>query len=197
MKADALVLLGGGRLVCEKERAKTDIYAPGAITETDLNDGAVQSVLCGSLKNYEPYVARDRAPVQGSHTKPDYWEVHLFETTGGLPIFSAHPPFAPNSNGKNRPYSGDTYAFMRRLAEADGTLGPEAKLLMVTTGFYTLAQRLDAIREITLPTGAEIDMIGHDAAFSGVTRTAKQLKQELKAAVDAAVRLHTAITKDI
>jgi len=75
-------------------------------------------------------------------------------------------------------------------------LNEDATALLVTNAFYTPAQHLDAVRELTLPTGTTVETIGYDAAYGGTVRTAKQLKQELKTGVDAAVRLRTALDQE-
>lgn len=188
---DHIALLGAGRPVGEKESKIADTYAPGAKTEHDLMDGAAKTVFKGKLVEDE-YVDLEGVKYYGAD-HPDYWKLHYFETTEGMPIFSLHSDYKPQPENpsKNRAHTGDTYAFFR--ATAGDMLGVDSSVALVTNAFYTNAQHLDAVRELTLKTGAFVETIGFSAEYSGVVRKENQLLQETKSAIDAAVRLQQAI----
>jgi hypothetical protein len=80
----------------------------------------------------------------------------------------------------------DTMELWGNLAEA----GPDDRMVAVTTGLYTAFQKANAREVITWKTGAVIDVIGHSAEWAGGQRTANQLLQEYKAAVDSRYRLY-------
>lgn len=192
-----IVLLGGGRKVGENEKPKTDTYAPGARTEFDLMNGAVETLLGDQIIRDETVDLREPAG-RAEHDSKN-WKVRMYELKDGTNILSLSSDFEPEKDQskdarqhKNRSNSGDTYAFMREIL-GESMLNADAKALLVTNAFYTNAQHLDAVRELTLTTGAQVETIGYDAAYGGTVRTAKQLKQELKSGIDAAVRLQDAI----
>lgn len=186
-----IVMLGAGRPVSAAEQKKTADYAPGAKNEYDLMDGAARTLLGGTI------VAEEMLPLQSTTPKalPEHWKTNYFETSDGRHVFSLHTDFElqDTSSAQNRAKTGDTYKFLRSLA--GDMLNPDAKVALVTNALFTNAQRLDAIREITLQTGAEVEAVGFDAAYSGVERTEKQLFAELRAAIAAADRLQTALSE--
>jgi hypothetical protein len=194
----AVVLLGSDRKVGPKERSATDTYAPGAVTEYDLMNGAAETLLGDRI------VARDTFEIKNPEGRvtgdSKNWKVKYYELDDGTPIFSLSSDFLPDRDTtkdarkqKNRANSADTYAFMRNLA--GDMLNPDAHVLNVTNAFYKPFQHLDGVRELELPTGAHVETIGFRAGYGvmGQRRTASQLLQETKGAVDAAVRLQQRI----
>lgn len=194
----AVVLLGSDRKVGANERPKTDTYAPGAVSEYDLMNGAVETLLgdrIGARDTFE--IKNPEARVAGD---PKNWKVKYYELDDGTPIFSLSSDFLPDRDTtkdarkqKNRANSADTYAFMRNLA--GDMLNADAHVLNVTNAFYKPFQHLDGVRELELPTGAHVETIGFEAGYgnTGLKRTASQLLQETKGAIDAAARLQQRI----
>ena len=73
------------------------------------------------------------------------------------------------------------------------TNAPIIAILFATGALYRYGQYFDAVREISLKTGADIEVIGFEPSYSGMNFKPSQFLQELKAAVDAAVRLRNAV----
>ena len=186
-----VALLGAGRPVGEKEQPKVQDYAPGAKTEYDLMDGAARTLFGDSLNVDQVLPLKHTAPV----VLPEYWKLNYFEKTDGQHIFSLHSDYEVKNtrSGQNRAKTGDTYRFLRSLA--GDMLNPDTQVALVTNAMFINAQRLDAVRELTLQTGAQVEAIGFSAAYGGVTRTEGQLLQELNSAIKAADRLQTALSK--
>jgi hypothetical protein len=80
---------------------------------------------------------------------------------------------------------------MRRLEQE--ALTPTKNILFATGSTYRYAQYFDAVREMSLRTGVDIEVIGFDPSYTQTDFTPSQFLQELKAAADAAVRLRNAI----
>lgn len=199
---DHLILLGAGRRIGDdpdpekSEREISKDYAPGAKTEYDLMNGAVESLLGDRIVHRETIDVV--VPGGRADHDPENWKVRYYELDDGTPIFSLSSDFVPEQNAekpiskhKMRANSGDTYVFMRALA--GDALNENTDVLLLSNAFYTPAQHMDGVRELSLTTGAQVETIGYDAAYGGKERTAMQLKQELKSGVDAAIRLEKAL----
>lgn len=186
-----IALLGAGRPVGKAELAKVDDYAPGAQTEYDLMDGAARTLLGDSLNADEALPLNQTGP----KVLPKYWKLNYFETTDGQHVFSLHSDYEVQNtrSGKNRAKTGDTYKFFRELA--GDMLDTDTQVALATNAMFINAQRLDAVRELTLQTGVQVDTIGFSADYAGVNRTEGQLLQELKAAISAADRLQTSLSE--
>jgi hypothetical protein len=184
-----IALLGAGRPVSKKEGECVAGYALGARTEYDLMDGAARTLFEGFLTADEPLPLHNTTP----DSNPHHWKVNYFEAADGTQIFSLHSDYEVKDtrSGQNRAKTGDTYKFLRSLA--GDMLTPETQIALVTNAVFTNAQRLDAVREITLQTGAPVEVIGFGAGYAGVTRTEGQVLQEIKAAISAADRLQAAL----
>ena len=174
---DMLAYLGSERALQPPEQAQVQGYAPGARTEFDLGKGAITTLLHGELSSGGEY---DLCTSE--------WHIVRLQTKRQVPIFLlSAPPFL----GGTRANTADTYDFLRRLEQE--AFSPAKNILFVTAAMYRYAQYFDAVREISLRTGVDIETIGYDPAYSGVQFKPTQFLQELKAAVDAAVRLRDAI----
>jgi 6-phosphogluconate dehydrogenase len=100
---------------------------------------------------------------------------------------------APALQGGKRANTADTYDFLRRIEEKGLIQNPTKNILFATAGMYRYAQYFDAVREISLKTGVDIEIVGFAAAYSGKKFKASQFLQELKSAADAALRLRNAM----
>ncbi len=176
---DTLVYLGSERKVLPPEYEKVKDYAPGAQTEFDLGIGAINTLMAKQL---------DESGRGSYDVCTSEWHIARMQTKKGNPIFSlSSPPYL----GGGRANTADTYDFLRRLEQE--ALEPATNLLFATNSTYRYAQYFDAMREICLRTGADIETIGFDPAYAGLQFKPTQFLQELKAAADAAVRLRDAV----
>jgi len=172
---DKLVFLGSEREVLPPEQKETKDYAPAARTEFELGKGAIKSLMGDQLANGE----YEEALLQG--------RVAHMKRKDNLPILILS---APPLQGGKRANTADTYDFLRRV-EPD--LDATKNILFATAGMYRYAQYFDAVREISLKTGADVEIIGFDATYDNQKFKASQFLQELKSAADAAVRLRNAM----
>jgi hypothetical protein len=174
---DLLAYLGSERELLPPEREITKHYAPAAKNELDLGKGAILTLMNDQLATdgvYEVYTSE--------------WQIIRMQQKDGVPIMLLSSP--PYLGGK-RANTADTYDFLRRLEQEGFT--PEKNILFVTGALYRYAQYFDAVREITLRTGLDVETIGFEQAFAGLDFKPSQFLQELKAAADAAVRLRNAV----
>lgn len=174
---DMLVYLGSERQVLPPEQEKAKDYAPDARTEFDLGVGAVQALLGSQITS----------PLAYQLKKPTSRIAHM-QQKNNVPILLLSAP--PNQGG-NRANTADTYDFLRRYLGA--SLGPGKNILFATSAIYRYFQYFDAVREISLKTGADIEVIGFDPAYAGMEFKPSQFLQELKSAAEAAMRLHDAV----
>jgi hypothetical protein len=174
---DMLAYLGSERELPPAEREAVAGYASGARTEFDLGKGAIRSLVGKELAGrgeYELYTAE--------------WHIVHLQRKDGLPIFLlSAPPFL----GGRRANTADTYDFMCRLEQE--AFNPTKNILFTTGALYRYAQYFDAMREIHLRTGVDIEVIAYEPVYGGMEFKPTQFLQELKAAADAAVRLRDAV----
>lgn len=174
---DMLIYLGSEREVQLPEQANVKDYASGAQTEFDLGKGALSSLLGIQMAETGEY-----------EVATSEWRITHLQSKDGKPIFIlSAPPFL----GGKRANTADTYDFMRRFFQEE--LTPKKNVLFTTASTYRYAQYFDAVREISLRTGVDVEIIGFDADYTGTETSPSQFLQELKAAADAAVRLRNAI----
>jgi hypothetical protein len=176
---DMLAYLGSERELLPPEREQTKEYAPGAQTEFDLGKGAILSLMEDQL---------------GPEGEGEYelltseWRITHLQKQNGVPVvLLSAPPFL----GVKRANTADTYDFLRRL-EQEALTHPQ-NILFVTASVFRYAQYFDAVREITLRTGVDIETIGYEPSYTALEYKPSQVLQELKAAADAAVRLRDAV----
>ena len=174
---DMLAYMGSEREVLAPEAAITKDYAAGAQTEFDLGKGAINTLMADTLSDEGMY-----------DVVTSEWHIARLQTKEGTPIFMlSAPPFL----GQKRANTADTYDFLRRLEQE--AFNPTKNILFVTAAIFRYAQYFDAVREISLRTGVDVEVIGFNQEYTGNPFKPSQLLQELKAAVDAAVRLRDAI----
>jgi hypothetical protein len=178
---DTLVFLGSEREVLPDEQEQAKDYAPGARTEFDLGCGAIKTIMGDQLAEGEY-----EEPILGGRV------LHL-KTKDNLPILVLS---APALQGGKRANTADTYDFLRRIEEKGFIQNPTKNILFATAGMYRYAQYFDAVREISLKTGVDIEIVGFAAAYSGKKFKASEFLQELKSAADAAVLLRNAMSGD-
>lgn len=171
---DLIAYLGSERQTTPAEKEKAQDYAPFAETEFDLGVGAVKTLLTdqivGSLE-YELKTSKSRV-------------AHL-QQKSGVPILLLSAP--PNQGG-HRANTADTYDFLR--LQIGASLDETKNILFATSAVYRYGQYFDAVREISLKTGTDIEVIGFDPVYGGIEFKPSQFLQELKSAADAAVRLY-------
>ena len=175
-----LAYLGSERAVQEPEREITKGYASGAHTEFDLGKGAITSLMSDQLADEGEF-----------DILTSEWHIARLQQTDGIPIYLlSSPPFL----GGARANTADTYDFLRRLEQE--AFNPTKNILFITAAIFRYAQYFDAVREISLRTGVDIETIGFAPAYTGTEVKPTQFLQELKAAADAAVRLRNALNGD-
>lgn len=174
---DMLFYLGCEREVLPPEAEQTKDYAYGARTEFDLGKGAVLKLLGDKLSNEGHY---EIATAE--------WHIEHYQTKDGVPVFLLSAP--PYLGGK-RANTADTYDFLRRFMQDSFT--PQKNILFTTSAIFRYAQYFDAVREISLTTGTDIETIGFDFAYGGINFKPSQILQEIKSAADAAIRLRDVV----
>lgn len=178
---DMLVFLGSERAINDVEKAKVAHYAEDAESEFDLGTGAISKLLGEEVKDDDVFHVRDKA-----------WRVAYFEHKNPEDSRSAFVISAPARVGAKRANTGDTYDFMRLLARDD--LGPGKKVLLSTNAHFRPFQHFDAVRELTLKTGSEVETIAFEAGYNDMAeKKPSEILQETKSAIDAAAKLRQAI----
>jgi hypothetical protein len=168
--------LGSSRAVSDTERLKAAEYAPHASTEFELGCGAVETFLNARLLNEIK-----------SERNGDIWLTRTYQFRKDNETKHAFVLGTPRTIGAQRATTYDNYRFFGM--QADFERSPDVSVVAVTTGFYTQGQHLSAVQELTARYGVKVETVGHSAEYSGVERKPRQLLQETKAAIDAAVRL--------
>ena len=179
---DMFAYLGSERVTLPPEQEIVKDYAKGAKTEFDLGLGAITTLMNDRLGpegegEYEVYTSE--------------WHITRLQQKNGVPVMLlSSPPFL----GGARANTADTYDFLRRLEQE--AMSPAKNILFVTGALYRYAQYFDAMREICLRTGTDIETIGFEQEYIGIEFKPTQFLQELKAAADASIRLRDAVNGD-
>lgn len=176
---DMLAYLGSERELPPAEKEAVTEYAKGAQTEFDLGKGAIVSLMRDQLTDNE----------EGDfEVATSEWRMTRLQTKKSIPIYLlSAPPYL----GGRRANTADTYDLLRRLEQE--ALSPVKNILFITGSIYRYAQYFDAMREICLRTGTDIETIGYDPPYMGKAFKPTEFLQELKAAADAAIRLRNAV----
>jgi hypothetical protein len=173
-----LAYLGSERALMDPEKEISSKYAKGAQTEFDLGKGAITSLMNDKLTE-DGFGEYDMLTSE--------WHITRLQQKDGVPVMLlSSPPFL----GGKRANTADTYDFMRRLEQEAFT--PVENILFTTGSLYRYAQYFDAMRELCLRTGIDIEVIGFEPEYSGMDFKPTQFLQELKAAADASIRLRDA-----
>jgi hypothetical protein len=174
---DMLAYLGSERELPPAEKEIVQSYAAGARTEFDLGKGAITALVGNHLAAGGEY-----------EVATSEWRLTHLQQKDGVPIvLLSSPPFL----GGRRANTADTYDFLRRLEQE--SLTPTKNILFATAAIYRYAQYFDAMREIHLRTGVDIEVIGYEQRYAELEFKPTQFLQELKAAAGAAVRLRDAV----
>jgi len=176
ISCNMLVFLGCERPLHESEKEQTHAYAPHAQTEFDLGLEAINTLLSSQLTDSE----REVSIANGHFT--------VLQEQDGVPVVALS---APPLDNHVRATTSDTYQFLRSIEQS--SFAPGKNILFVTTAPYRYAQYFDAVRDITLVTGANIETIGYELAYSNGEFKPSKYLQELKSAIEAANRLYSAI----
>lgn len=177
-----IVYLGSSRHISDAEKEKAVDYAPGAVTEFSLGCGALETMLGAKMVDNISLKRDD-----------DIWGMRVYEFEYNGKKRTAFALSTPQYIGKNRATTYDNYRFFADRAEL--ATHPDQSIVAVTNAFYTAGQKLPAVQELTVPYGATVETVGFEANLydPNIKRTASQLLQETKSAVDAAVRLEQAL----
>lgn len=176
---EMVAYLGSEREVLPPEQEKVHDYAPNATTEFDLGVGAIKTLMANELVG----------PLEYKMQTPQSRIAYMYQKNNVPILLLSAPPI----QGGKRANTADTYDFLR--LHSDIPLDESKNILFATSAMYRYAQYFDAVREISLKTGADIEVIGFDPAYGGLDFKPSQFLQELKAAADAAIRLYEAVQK--
>lgn len=193
-----LSFLGSPRFLIEEpaERPETDKYAPGAVDEFDLMRGAAHSefgllsseieFLCGCSSTsvicprwrHGGKDGADRTPPAYTHER----RANLIDAGGqrrgsALSASTSRPPY--------RPHTADTFALWARCSDPQ----PDQHTLVVTTQVFVPFQMFDAIRQLYLSHGIDINAVGFGADWGDRPQTAEYLLQETLSAIRSGRRL--------
>lgn len=188
---DQIVLLGCDRAVSDAERENAIDYASdNPQTEFDLMCAAAEKELDLIKPNDEPGDELYEETQLSGVDRQKEGRVRRYLTREGndVLVFSTFP-----IAGEQRANTSDSYRLMRFIL--GNQLGPQSSVLLSTNAFYKPFQHLDALRDLTLPSGAYVETIGFDAAYGGVSRKPSQLLQEAKSAINSAAKLSDALAE--
>lgn len=173
-----LTFLGCERPLGAAERLQVSSYAKAARTEFDLGMDAVSALIDTQLTDS----VREVPAVNGHFT--------VLQKKDGIPVIILSAPALDNHARAN---TSDTYEFLRSVEQS--SFAPGKNILFVTSAMYRYAQYFDAVRDISLVTGANTETIGFEPAYGGVDFKPSKFLQELHSAADAARRLYDAVQK--
>ena len=190
---EAVVLMGSNRKLGDAERKTVSGYAPEADTEAEMMEAGYEHLT--DRKPVEDLLIRN--PVERRHDNffkdrnsgvvvpldegLQLARIKVYEGDG-YPVFSIT---APKREGELRPNTTDTYTLLETLA-GEGYLGPDKTMTVVTTGLYVPFQRFDALKRITLKTGARVEVVGYGHEYAGIERKPQDLLQEINSAINSA-----------
>lgn len=195
-----LYLLGSARPVTDAERAKTDEFSPGAVTEFDLMNSAFERVYNMLPDDAFSETANDEVTedngfvlsVSGSGRvgsqeilspeDREYWEVRSYD----MGNFVVRSLLAPQGQESRRANTAGTLLLLR------ARFGQELrgqKIASSTHAIYSAFQDIDLLRMVGIPLDAQTSTFGFNAEYSGVERQPHQLLQEINSAVNSAVLL--------
>ncbi len=192
VEANAVIQLSGTRPLSEKEKSSIDSELANP-TEYSYMRLAAERALADQVDRKASFEMSDAG--QRQNEDPYKWQVaHLALQNGGS-VITLSADFVTTANeGKHRANTGDTYAFLREVMGSDG-LNPSKRVLIVTNAIYSIKQHMDALREITLETGAVVETVGFDARQNPNPPTDKFIRQELLAALDATLLVRQALAQ--
>lgn len=185
-----IALLGCDRPVGKDELAKVKFYAPKAKTEFDLLVAAAESLL--DLELVRDANMRRVGYAYDHETQP---HVRYYRDVNDTLVLVFNAPIPANDFKAN---TGHTYDFLRAVSGPRLSRGKH--ILLSSTARHRAFQHVDAERLLSLPTGISLETIGFSKAYTvdglmhdnPTVQTPKELLQEIKAYVDALVKLKNA-----
>lgn len=184
---DIVAYAGSSRPVSADERTRAQSYALHPNDEFDLGCGALQTVM-------DAHMIRGGALQHSGEDTRAWREFSYADPVTGVSrsAFALSTPFELTDGAKKR--RATTYDNLEAVATDQRLdLQPGDSVVQATTQLYAPAQHIVALEVLTLGHGIYVETVGHDAAFSGVTRTTKQYLQEARSAIDAAVHLQATL----
>lgn len=180
VRSRVVALLGSARPIPESERALADEFAPAAKTEFDLLNAAAEAAF--SVSGYTEVVSeRGHANLKGVVRRYEHAEPPLVSLS------------SPSSDPTRRANTDDTFVF---FAETFGTAAGES-FLLCTSQVYVPFHLFGALRSLALPYGVFVETVGFPierATGAGALRGVNNLLQEVRSGIQAASRLHQALT---
>lgn len=147
VRAPRVTALGGLRPLSAGERDMLEPYGlADAPTEFEVMDAGVRR----AFGLTEPVSIES----QDGDDETTRWRVHRYAPVDGVTI---EVVAAPSTRPGFRANTGETYAW---LADVHRTLASGQSALIVTTYHYRLYQVADAVRELQLQRGIEVDAVG-------------------------------------
>lgn len=150
IKTQEIVGLASMRLVGDSERAATDTYAIGAVTEFDLMKAALQREFSVSeIKSKDTHE---------SECTNKSWLVERYESDTAITLLAA-PSSEPNIRRAN---TADTLEFWQHQRN----IGTGKKILLITSQIYVPYQHWEAIRILGIPYKHEVETVGYPGEWS-------------------------------
>lgn len=165
-----IVGLASMRLVGDSERAATDTYAIGAITEFDLMRTAVQREFSVSeIESKETHKAE---------CTNKSWSLERYESDIPITILAA-PSSEPDIRRAN---TADTLVFWQQQRN----IGKGKTILLVTSQIYVPYQHWEAIRILGIPYEHEVETVGYPGEWSSNIhgmQSAENYLQEIRSVI--------------
>lgn len=177
LSVKALFLLGSSRKVWDSEREVVEAYAPGAVDEFEMMNGALESIYGDDIESSDSFVM---FPPNTSMTSKDYWRVKVYFLRSGLSAISLSSPIR---DGRERANTGDTYAFLNDVLAEDAQ---SASFLNVTSAITAPYQGIDAKRLIGLKSAAYVETIGCGVEITETTYRPDEYLQEINSLINQA-----------
>lgn len=182
----AVVMLSGMRPVSDSERAATDTYAPGAVTEFDL-------INAGAETEFELEGEYLEKRYQSSNPNSS-WAIRRYESARyPFPVLSVSGPSSQPE--LRRANSADTFRFFAEKQK----IGFGSSVLLVTSQIYVPYQQMEAVRTWAIPNDVYVETIGFPAVWNdskqqGMMKAANYL-QEIRSTIQSVNRYFQSVKK--
>ncbi len=177
----AVVLLGASRRIPENERADADSFAPGSETEFDMLNAAAETAFALNGACVDSVTEADNENLVAIVRR-----YHRAEPPDVISLC------APSSDPSRRANSEDTYKFFAEVV----ALRAHQSVLICTSQIYYPFHLIGAMRMLALPYEVSVEVVGFPidrATGAGALRGIHNLLQEVRSAIQAAVRLKQAL----